>query len=83
MLTIAFSFLERIDPADLQIVEAAVEGCAEMRCRIRCCQMDIKSHFGQSDSNGSRHRGFPYTTFTHQHDQAMLITGNIIDQRRK
>ena len=83
MLTIAFRFLVRIDPADLQVVKATVQGHAEMRRRIRCCQMDIKSHVGQPDSNGSSHRGFPHATFTHQHNQAMFITGNIINQRRK
>lgn len=45
--------------------------------------MHVKSHVCQPDGDGSSHRGFPYTTFAHQHNQAVFTASDIIDQARE
>ena len=45
--------------------------------------MDIKPHVCQPDGDGSRHRGFTHATFAHQHNQAVFVTGDILDQTRE
>jgi hypothetical protein len=44
--------------------------------------MHVKSHVCQPDGDG-RSRGFPYTTFAHQHNQAVFTASDIIDQARE
>ncbi|SXB52056.1 Uncharacterised protein [Klebsiella pneumoniae] len=45
--------------------------------------MHVKSHVCQPYGDGSSHRGFPYATFAHQHNQAVFAASDIIDQARE
>ncbi len=45
--------------------------------------MHVKSHVGQPDGDGGSHRGFPYTTFAHQHNQAVFTASDIIDRGQR
>jgi hypothetical protein len=45
--------------------------------------MHIEPHIRQPDGDSSSHRGFTDTTFAHQHNQAVSIAGDFINQVRE
>ena len=42
--------------------------------------MHVKSHVCQPDGYSRSHRGFPYATFAHQHNQAVFTASDILDR---
>ena len=83
MLAVTFRFGMGVDLADRQVFELGIECFREMRGRIGGAQMHRIATACQLDGQCGSQRCLADTALAHQHDKAMSVHGNLVDQRRK
>ena len=80
LLAIALDFGVRIDAADREMVERAVQRFRQMGRRVGGGEMHREPTTGQFDSDGGGQGGFADAAFAHQHNQSAAVGGDAIDQ---
>ena len=82
-MPVALGFRVRVNPADREVGQCAVQGVGKVRRRVGGREVDGQSPARKFHGNGGRHGGFADAALAHQHDEAVAIRGNIIDQGRQ
>ncbi|MCY1362730.1 hypothetical protein D9M68_660920 [compost metagenome] len=80
MIPITLGLHLRVDSAQRQVLKCSFQCLCKVGGRVRGGQVHRQSTPGQFNRNRCGQCGFPDTAFTHHHDQAMTIGGDLVDQ---
>jgi hypothetical protein len=75
--------LLRVDAADRQVLQRAVQRLGQVRGGVGGAQVHRQAAPGQFHRHGRRQRGLADAALAHQHDQAVAVRRDVVHQRGK
>ncbi len=78
---VTLGFGARVDATHLQMGQAACQRLAEMRGGVRGGEVHRQATACQLHRHGGRQGGFTHPALAHQHDEAVTVGGQLVNQR--